>query len=153
MIIIRNRQRTVAVDVQHLQRDAERLLELLGYTGFDLTILITNDATMRRYNRTYRAVDAPTDILSFPFYTELKAGDRINARDEEERILGDLLISAPYVVRAAQQAGIPFAARMRILLVHGVCHLLGYDHIADEEYVRMHAQESLLLAHLASAPV
>lgn len=151
MITIYNRQRKVFVDIARMEADAECILDRLGYNDFELSIVITNDATIRRYNKTYRSFDKPTDILSFPFYTELRAGERIVPVSEEERILGDLIISAPYVVRDAERYGVSFEERMRVLLVHGIFHLLGYDHITDADYEEMHAQEEEMLAYLASS--
>lgn len=148
MIIIRNRQRTVPVNIAALQRDAELILTKLGYATHELTVVITNNTTMRRYNREFRAVDKGTDILSFP-YNEPDSqftGDHPVA--DEEPILGDILISAPYVQAAAVKLGVTFEERMRELLVHGIFHLLGYDHETDADFEKMHAQEQKMLNYL-----
>jgi rRNA maturation RNase YbeY len=148
MIIIKNRIKKIAVDQKKLHADAQKVLSLLGYTDFDLGILLTNNKTIRFYNREYRHKDKPTDVLSFPYHTELKAGERINVKTEEDKNLGDLIISLEYVVADAPKWGHTFEQRMQVLLVHGMCHLLGYDHIKDEDYKVMHALEKKLLKQL-----
>jgi len=148
MIFIRNRQRTVPIDRGFIQKNATEIVNILKYEGYDLSIVITNDRTMRTYNRTFRQKDKTTDILSFPFYSNIQPGKRIISRSDDEKILGDLIISAPAVVRDAAAEGISFDERMQILLVHGILHLLGYDHITDGDYKIMHARELRILRYL-----
>ena len=78
---------------------------------------------MREANRRHRAKDATTDVLSFP------AGD--NPGPEGGRHLGDILISVPQAARQAQAAGHALDRELRVLLLHGYLHLLGYDHETD----------------------
>jgi len=66
-------------------------------------------------------------------------------KEEEDKNLGDLIISAEYVTKDAKELNVTFEARMKKLLVHGVCHLLGYDHIIDADWHRMRAKEGFLL--------
>ena len=105
MILIKNRQKKIVVDSVALQHDAQKILDLLHYSDFDLGILITTDATIRRYNRDYRHKDKPTDILSFPAHPTLQAGKRIRVRKGEPRDRGDLMISAEYVALRLEQLG------------------------------------------------
>lgn len=128
-----------------LKHDAQLLLEALGYDDFDLGILLTNNATIQEYNRAYRHQDKPTDILSFAYHSDLKAGEHITVSEEEDKNLGDLIISLEYVAEDAPQWEQTFEQRMRVLLVHGICHLRGYDHIEDEDYIVMHKEEDRLL--------
>lgn len=148
MIYIRNTQRKVAVNTQQLARDAQKVLDLLKYSDYDLSILITTNKTIREYNKTYRHKDKATDVLSFPYHTDLVAGNRIKPVFEEDKNLGDLIFSAEYIVKAAQEYKVTFDARVQLLLVHGICHLLGYDHIEDADYRRMRAKEAWLLKKL-----
>lgn len=145
MILIKNNQRSIKVDVEQLQRDAQRILTALKYDDYDLSIVLTSDATMRVYNRDFRQKDKTTDILSFPFHPELKPGQRIKPTSEEEKNLGDLIIAPKYVFNDLERWGQTFEQRMRVLLVHGICHLLGYDHEKDEDYKVMHRKEKSLL--------
>lgn len=132
-------------DDTSLKQDAQTILDALGYTDFDLGILLTDNKTIQEYNRAYRHYDKPTDILSFAYHPDLKAGEQIVVRDEEDKNLGDLIISLEYVKADAPQWQQTFEQRMRVLLVHGICHLRGYDHIEDEDYVVMYKEEDRLL--------
>lgn len=148
MISIKNTQRSIKIDSAKLASTAQKILELLDYADFDLGIWFTSDATIRKYNRQYRNKDTVTDILSFPFYPALKAGQRIKTSKVDEKNLGDIIIAPAYVKKAADQLGTSFENRMKILLVHGICHLIGYDHIKDEDYAVMHKKEQQLLKKL-----
>lgn len=148
MITIKNTQRKIALDKEKIQKDIQRILDILKYSDFDIGIWFTNNKTIRKYNRTFRSKDKPTDILSFPYYPSLKAGKRIKPQTEEDRNLGDLILSLEYIQKDAQMLNISFEQRLKILLVHGICHLLGYDHIEDKDYRRMRAKEAYLLKHL-----
>ena len=147
MITIENKQ-TIPVDTDTLNSDAKKILDHLGYATFDLGILLCDDATMHEYNKQYRDKDKATDILSFPFYPDLKPGDRINASQSEEENLGDIILCPHYIQEDLARWNKTFNERMRILLVHGICHLLGYDHIEDTDYIIMQAKENELLEML-----
>lgn len=148
MISIKNRQRKIPINSDQLHKQVQLLLDALHYADFDIGILITTNKTIHTYNRVYRHKDKPTDILSFPYHPELLAGKRIRVRTFEDKNLGDLIISAEYVVKESEKYRVTFEERMRILLVHGICHLLGYDHIEDADYRRMRAKEAWLLKKL-----
>lgn len=148
MILIKNSQRTITLDTNRLKKDAQIILDALKYSDFDLGIWLTTNKTIHKYNRDYRHKDKPTDILSFPFYPDLKAGERITALTDEDKNLGDLIISLEYVQADAKKLGVTFEQRMKRLLVHGICHLLGYDHIKDEDYKVMYRKEMALLKKL-----
>lgn len=107
-----------------------------------LTLLITDDAQIRQLNRDFRDEDKPTDVLSFP------AGAALPGMDEALPYLGDIAISAPYAQRQAQAAGHPLTAELQLLAVHGVLHLLGYDHGAPEEKAEMWAMQTAVLSAL-----
>ncbi len=149
MITIKNTQRKIKINTTQLKKDAQTLLDALGYANFDLGIWLTTNPTIRKYNREYRKKDAATDILSFPFYPDLKAGEKIILRQaqderglgEEEKNLGDLIISLEYVKVDAKKLNVSFNDRMKRLLVHGICHLLGYDHMNDKDYQKMIKKE------------
>lgn len=148
MIIIKNTQRKISVNVKRLQKDAQTVLRILRYEGYDLGIWLTTNKTIRVYNRDYRHKDKATDILSFSYHPTLKVGERIQPKAAEDKNLGDLIISVEYVDAVAQEMGVNLHQRMQVLLVHGICHLLGYDHERDEDYKVMHRKELLLLKHL-----
>jgi rRNA maturation RNase YbeY len=148
MILIKNTQRTIKIDMPWVQKDIETILNIIGYKDFDLGVWITTNKTIRRYNRLYRSKNNATDILSFSFHPDIKPGEKIVARSDENKNLGDLIISAEYVYNYAQQHGISFQDRLRILIIHGICHLLGYDHIEDNDYAVMDRKEKDILKKL-----
>lgn len=145
MITLRNTQRAVKIDTKALQRDAQTLLDALDYHDYDLGIWLTSMKTMHAYNKQYRHQDKPTDILSFPYYPNLKAGERIKPKSDDDKYLGDIIICPQYVLEDLPRWGQSFEYRMNVLLVHGICHVLGYDHIEDEDYAVMHRKEKQLL--------
>lgn len=126
--------------VKSIQVLAEDALEKLGKIDHELSIVLTDDTHIQEMNASYRGKDQPTDVLSFgqeegePFVMPVP-------------ILGDLVISLETAQRQAQERNHPMAAEMRILLVHGLLHLLGHDHIdAVERQEMAHAEDSLLAA-------
>jgi len=118
------------VDGDLLIRAAEETLNRASSVGgADLTLLLTDDEQMRELNSRYRQVDDTTDVLAFP------SGDL--ERDSGRIYLGDVLISLP---RASAQALVgrhELEAELQLLVVHGVLHLLGYDHGGDEDRAAM----------------
>lgn len=112
-----------------------------------LTILLTDDDVVQQYNRDYRGVDAPTDVLSFAAHDGeselLDLPDGLRAALERE--LGDLLIAVPYAQHQAMRFGNSLRAELMLLTAHGVLHLLGYDHATpDEERALWQLQEAIL---------
>ncbi len=148
MITIKNTQRKITVNVKQLEKDAQTILRILRYEDYDLGIWLTTDKMIRKYNREYRHKDKATDILSFAYHATLKAGERIKPKEVEDRNLGDLIISVEYVQNVAEEMDVSLHKRMQVLLVHGICHLLGYDHEVDADYKVMHRKELALLKHL-----
>lgn len=104
-----------------------------------LTIRITDNEEIQQLNRDYRHKDQPTNVLSFPF--EAPAGIEIP-------LLGDIIISAAVVAAEAEQQQKPLEAHWAHMVIHGVLHLLGYDHIVAAEAAQMEGVETRLLADL-----
>ena len=145
MIVIKNTVKKIDIDENILAQNAQKMLDSLGYSEFDLSIFLTTNRTIRAYNAQFRHKDKATDILSFPFYPELKPGERIVATHADEANLGDMIISLEYVLKDAANWGQTFEERMNVLLAHGIAHLLNYDHETEEEYEIMHIVEKKLL--------
>ncbi len=151
MIVIKNRQRKIKVDTKELHAKAEKMLCALGdkdinYKDFDLGILLTTNNTIRNLNKKFRGKDKPTDILSFPFHVNLKPGQKIIVKSDEDKNLGDIVISLEF---AQQDAKITwnrkFNEHLVALLAHGIAHLLGYDHQNDKDFAKMSKFENMLL--------
>lgn len=105
----------------------------------EVTIRIVDEAESNQLNLTYRGKDKPTNVLSFPF--ECPPG-------VELPLLGDLIICRQVVEREAEEQGKPLLAHWAHMVVHGSLHLLGYDHIEDEEAEEMEALEIEFMAAL-----
>jgi len=147
MILINNRQRKIKVNLKELEKKTHKMLEVLGYQDFDLGILLTTNKSIHTFNKTYRHKDKPTDILSFPYHTDLKAGQKIKVLSPDDKNLGDLIISLEYVQKdAAKTWARSFDDHMIALIAHGIAHVLGYDHIIDTDYKIMLKVEKKLLA-------
>jgi probable rRNA maturation factor len=104
---------------------------------YQLTLLLTDDAEMRNLNRTWRGEDAPTNVLSFPSGEIAATG-----------LLGDVALAAETTRREAREQDIVFQDHVSHLVVHGVFHLLGFDHDDDEAAERMETLERRALASL-----
>jgi rRNA maturation RNase YbeY len=148
MINIKNTQRKIKMDTDKIEKIVQCVINLLGYNDFDIGVWLTTSATIRSYNKQYRQLDKPTDILSFPYHNTIRGGDMIKVVDDDDKNLGDLILSPEYITQDAPGYDQTFEQRVEILLVHGICHLLGYDHITDDDYETMHRKETFLLKAL-----
>lgn len=145
MITIKNNQKTVLFSARLYKKKAEIILKFLEYQDFDLGIQLTTNRTIQKYNYQFKKQNKPTDILSFPYHSNLKAGKKIIVASDEDKNLGDIMISLPYVLANKQELEGNFEQRMDRMLVHGIAHLLGYDHVHDVDYKKMIALEKKLL--------
>ena len=135
-----------SVSVAQVAAEARRLLRALGEERAELTITLVDDAAMHALNRDYRGKDRPTDVLAFAMREGLRApGDAT--------VLGDVVISLDTAARQARRPTRSVAAEVRTLVIHGVLHLLGYDHERSAaEARRMKAMERRLAAVLDGKP-
>jgi probable rRNA maturation factor len=131
------------VDDEWLRVVVARVLAAEGVSSAEVGVIVTGDVTVRDLSRRYRGEDAPTDVLSFAFGED--AGEFVLPPGESTR-LGDVAISLPAARRQAKQAGHSLEREMALLLVHGLLHLLGYDHAIDDDARVMRSRESALLA-------
>ncbi|MBI0000736.1 rRNA maturation RNase YbeY [Bartonella sp. W8122] len=118
-------------------------LQELGYDKIDseLSLVFTNDADIREINGKWRHIDKPTNVLSFPAFA-LQPGQ------EPGDILGDIVIARETVAREAAEEHKSFDDHLSHLVVHGLLHLMGYDHQNDEEAEQMETLERKILASL-----
>jgi probable rRNA maturation factor len=147
---------TELVDQENLRAVIDHLLDQIGQPTAELTLVVTDDAAVQALNRDYRGVDAPTDVLSFAAQEE--ADDAPELADlppelaaELANYLGDVIIAYPYATRQATQYQNSVAAELRLLAVHGVLHLLGYDHATPDEEAAMWTLQSTILAPFGDA--
>lgn len=132
-------------DCEHIeefsQETASTVLQYLDLLDAELSIVLCNDATIHPLNRDYRGKDKPTDVLSF-------AQREGEFAFFEDNLLGDVIISMETTRRQADERGHSVETELRVLLVHGILHLLGYDHIEDDEAEIMEAKEREILGVL-----
>ena len=114
-----------------------------------ISITLTNPEHIHKINKQYRNVDRETDVLSFPMYEKLEIDDMVkNQKFEHEDILGDIVISIEKVKGQAIEYGHSFEREFAYMLVHGFYHLMGYDHIEDDDKVVMRKKEEIVLNKL-----
>ena len=115
----------------------------------DVYITLTNNEEIHKINKEYRDVDRPTDVLSFPMYERDEiAGLKNDTNDEIEKILGDIIVSIEKVREQAEEYGHSFERELAYLVTHGMLHLLGYDHMIEEEKTVMRKREEEILETL-----
>ena len=130
--MILNRQRAVRVARRPLELFLRRVVKELRLGDSDVTVCFVSDAESARMNEAFRRKKGPTDVLSFP--AERKKRKKLYAArtaDTEKSYLGDIAIAPATARRYAKKTGRSFAAELRVLMLHGVLHLLGYDHESD----------------------
>ncbi|HEY4171370.1 MAG TPA: rRNA maturation RNase YbeY [Reyranella sp.] len=108
----------------------------------ELSIVLTDDAEQRVLNRDWRGIDKSTNVLSFP---------QIEPFTPVIGLVGDIILARETLVREAEEQGVSFDDHFTHLVVHGFLHLLGYDHITDEEALVMEGLETQILASLGVA--
>jgi len=131
------------ISPRRLRERADRMLEALGRSRAELSILLCDDATIHELNRDYRGIDRPTDVLAFA----MAEGE---AADLSPDLLGDVVISIPTATKQAHAAGKTISSEVTMLLAHGLLHLLGYDH-RDPEEERVMVEKTRALCAAARA--
>ena len=106
----------------------------------ELSIVLADDARVTELNQRWRNKSGATNVLSFPVAETVATGD------DEPRFIGDIILASGAVTKEATLLGKPLATHLSHLIVHGVLHLLGYDHPDEESAKRMHAAETAALA-------
>ena len=114
-----------------------------------ISITLTTPQNIHQINKQYRNVDNETDVLSFPIFEKKELEEKIKAkRFEHEDILGDIVISIDRVKEQAKEYGHSFEREFAYMLVHGFYHLMGYDHIKEEDKAIMRPKEEKVLKRL-----
>lgn len=118
-------------------------------TKMMVTITLTNDENIKKINKQYRNIDNETDVLSFPMFERDELENKIKNRlFEYEDVLGDIVISIPKVEEQAKEYGHSFERELSYMIVHGFYHLMGYDHIKEEDKKEMRPKEEKILNQL-----
>lgn len=140
-----NRQRTFRIRSQFLISTAKTILHHAGQHTGELSMVLLNDRAMRVLNAQYRGKDRPTDVLSFP---------QSLPRGGVEQLIGDVVISLQTATKQAKERASTLHGEVVRLLVHGILHLLGYDHErSPQEAQRMGAKERMIIRRLTVAGI
>jgi probable rRNA maturation factor len=134
--MILNRQRRVPVDIKPLGNFLGRVLESLRLRESEVTVCLVSDAAMARLNRAFRGKRGPTDVLSFPANgappkRRTRRAGKHRAGIAPAFYLGDIAISLETARRNARRFSRDLPEELRVLILHGVLHLAGYDHEID----------------------
>ncbi len=138
------------LDWEWLQRVVEQSLTIQELDSeVELSLVITGDETMQRLNQQYRGIDEPTDVLSFALM-ERKPGEDTTFIIPPDCILhlGEVIISYPQAVRQAEENGQEVKQELALLIVHGILHLLGYEHDVPAQEREMRKLEWMVLSEI-----
>lgn len=150
IVTLENNQEKVSIP-EALEADLTKAMNVVAelealspQTEVDITLV--DDAAIHELNRTYRGIDRPTDVLSFA----LDEGEEEPEVDDDEieHLLGDVIISAPTAVRQGEEYGHGLEREMTYLAVHGMLHLLEYDHMEEKDKLIMRKREEEVLRRL-----
>ena len=124
---------------------AEKTAELYGVPTAEVSITLKNNAYIHELNKKYRQIDRPTDVLSFA----LNESDEPEVEDGPEiNVLGDIIISVERAEEQAAEYGHSVRREMAFLTVHGMLHLLGYDHMEEADRLEMEAEQKYVMEQL-----
>ena len=112
---------------------------------YEVSLVFTDSETVRRLNRDYRGVDEPTDVLAFCMLSQNEADSSFALPPDGVTRLGEVIISYPQAVEQASEQGHSSERELALLIIHGILHLLGYDHEEAEEESKMRTRERELL--------
>lgn len=139
-VAINNQQTAHKIDRAQIKTGVQRVLAGEGIEKAIISIAVVDDATMHELNRQYLQHDYPTDVLSFLL------------EDDDDRIEGEIIISADYAAREAEQFGWSSQEEMLLYVIHGSLHLVGYDDLEPELKTEMRAKEREYLATFGLTP-
>ena len=157
MTIIIEEETDVPFSFDYQALAKEVILYALDHEAFpyeaEVNLTLTDNEAIREINREYREIDRATDVLSFPMIDYRTAGDFSDLEEDEdnfnpdtgEALLGDIVISVPKVLEQAERFGHSPKREYAFLIVHSVLHLLGYDHMTEEEAAFMENKQKMIL--------
>jgi len=163
-LYIADEQHDVPIDLEHFRRLAEFVLRSEGVSeSVEMSVMFVDETTIADYNQRFLDHVGPTDVLAFPIDEEARPSGRNpdnggrgpgapnDPEDDIPQMLGDVLVCPSYAAREAAQRNIALDDELRLLVVHGTLHLLGFDHADDTERIEMQQKEQQLLNGFALA--
>ena len=122
--------------------------EKLDKSNIYINIILTTPENIRKANREYRNIDKETDVLSFPMFEKDEINEIKKTKSEVFDVLGDIIISIDRVKEQAEEYGHSFERELAYMTIHGFYHLMGYDHMTEEEKKEMREKEENVLGQL-----
>jgi rRNA maturation RNase YbeY len=119
-IYIKNQQKAISLNLKRLEKDLTKVLLHLHLQTSELSVLFVNSRRMKILNTRYRRIPKDTDVLSFPLMDKGMHHDPV--------MLGDIVVSVPKALQQSKEFQVPFYEELLRLLIHGLLHLIGYDH-------------------------
>ncbi|XP_044287958.1 endoribonuclease YbeY isoform X2 [Varanus komodoensis] len=148
-LIIRNLQKAIPVRRVPLRERIEQLRCILGVQNFDLGVICVSNKYIRHLNWTYRGKNSFTDVLSFPFHENLKAGELPQPCTQDEYSLGDIFLGVEYIYQQCLENKEDYNSILTVTVAHGMCHLLGYKHSTKADWQQMYEKETQILLELS----
>jgi probable rRNA maturation factor len=145
-ISIQNRQKRILLNLKKVRRATQRILTELGLLDAELSVLLVDDARIRDLNRRYLNRDKPTNVLAFP----MREGEFPTLHPN---LLGDLVISVETAERQSDRFGLNEMEMVILLMVHGVLHLIGYEHEGTKKGAREMSLKQKELFRIATQKV
>ncbi|XP_046580424.1 endoribonuclease YbeY-like [Haliotis rubra] len=144
-LVLRNMQKLVKLNMRRLETEINILRKCFGVEQFDMSVLCICDEEMATLNSAYRRINSTTDVLAFPFYEGLDPGELPEDDNPDEMILGDIFLGVSHISDQCKKYDADFHGTLPIMLTHGMCHLLGYDHETEEQWRKMYSKELQIL--------
>ncbi|XP_004631875.1 endoribonuclease YbeY isoform X1 [Octodon degus] len=147
-LVIRNLQRVIPIRRVPLRRNVEIVRNILRVEKFDLGIIFLDNKNIQHINGIYRKKNIPTDVLSFPFHENLKAGEIPQPGFPDDYNLGDIFLGVEYIFQQCKEKE-DYYDVLTVTATHGLCHLLGFTHNSETEWQKMYLQEKQVLEELS----
>ena len=150
-IIISKEPETIAINesiVEEIKTAINLIGKLYDVDNHEVSITLTDDTTIHKLNKEYRGIDRPTDVLSFAFLESDEPEIINNDTDEAVDSLGDIIISVERAESQAEDYGHSLRREIVFLTVHGMLHLLGYDHMEEAERLEMEKEQEYIMFRL-----
>ena len=150
-IIISKEPETIAINesiVEEIKTAINLIGKLYDVDNHEVSITLTDDTTIHKLNKEYRGIDRPTDVLSFAFLESDEPEIINNDTDEAVDSLGDIIISVERAESQAEDYGHSLRREIVFLTVHGMLHLLGYDHMEEADRLEMEKEQEYIMFRL-----
>ena len=150
-IIISKEPETIAINesiVEEIKTAINLIGKLYDVDNHEVSITLTDDTTIHKLNKEYRGIDRPTDVLSFAFLESDEPEIINNDTDEAVDSLGDIIISVERAESQAVDYGHSLRREIVFLTVHGMLHLLGYDHMEEADRLEMEKEQEYIMFRL-----